>query len=93
MTVIDDTREFSWMLANFVEQTAGVQGAVAVSSDGLLVAMSRSLDRESAEQVAAIVDQRDPRRVIAAILEPGEPLDEDGTRLPGSRVTHDAAHG
>ena len=55
MTVVDDTREFSWMLANFVEQTAGVQGAVAVSSDGLLMAMSSSLDRSSAEPVAAII--------------------------------------
>ena len=55
MTVVDDTREFSWMLANFVEQTAGVQGAVAVSSDGLLMAMSASLDRASAEPVAAII--------------------------------------
>jgi predicted regulator of Ras-like GTPase activity (Roadblock/LC7/MglB family) len=43
------------MLANFVEQTAGVQGAVAVSSDGLLMAMSASLDRSSAEPVAAII--------------------------------------
>lgn len=55
MTVIDDTREFSWMLANFVEQTAGVQGAVAVSSDGLLMAMSSTLDRAAAEPVAAII--------------------------------------
>lgn len=55
MTVVDDTREFSWMLANFVEQTAGVQGAVAVSSDGLLMAMSASLDRSAAEPVAAII--------------------------------------
>ena len=55
MTVVDDTREFSWMLANFVEQTAGVQGAVAVSSDGLLMAMSSTLDRASAEPVAAII--------------------------------------
>jgi predicted regulator of Ras-like GTPase activity (Roadblock/LC7/MglB family) len=43
------------MLANFVEQTAGVSGAVAVSSDGLLMAMSSSLDRTSAEPVAAII--------------------------------------
>ena len=55
MTVVEDTREFSWMLANFVEQTAGVQGAVAVSSDGLLMAMSSTLDRASAEPVAAII--------------------------------------
>jgi predicted regulator of Ras-like GTPase activity (Roadblock/LC7/MglB family) len=55
MTVADDTREFSWMLANFVDQTAGVAGAVAVSSDGLLMSMSSTLTREAAEPVAAII--------------------------------------
>jgi predicted regulator of Ras-like GTPase activity (Roadblock/LC7/MglB family) len=53
--VVEDTRQFSWLLANFVDQTAGVNGAVAVSSDGLLMATSSSLDRASAEPVAAII--------------------------------------
>lgn len=48
-------RDFSWMLDSFVEQTAGVTDAIAVSSDGLLMAMSDSLDRDGAEQLAAIV--------------------------------------
>lgn len=55
MTVTDDSREFSWMLERFVKQTPYVQGAVAVSSDGLLMAMSSSLDRTAAEPVAAII--------------------------------------
>ena len=55
MTVADQGQEFSWMLANFVEQTAGVQGAVAVSSDGLLMSMSSALHRSEAEPVAAII--------------------------------------
>jgi predicted regulator of Ras-like GTPase activity (Roadblock/LC7/MglB family) len=46
---------FNWLLDNFVESSAGVYDAVAVSSDGLLMAMSRTLDRESAERVAAII--------------------------------------
>lgn len=50
-----DVRGFSWLLSSFVEQTAGVTDAVAVSSDGLLMAMSSSLDRAAAEQVAAII--------------------------------------
>ena len=50
-----DARNFNWLIDNFVDTTTGVTDTVAVSSDGLLVAMSRSLDRESAEQVAAIV--------------------------------------
>ena len=47
--------DFSWMLDNFVDQTPGVTDAIAVSSDGLLMAMSASLDRDGAEQLAAIV--------------------------------------
>ena len=55
MSVVEQTREFSWLLRSFVEQTAGVEGAVAVSSDGLLMAMSSTLSREDAEPVAAII--------------------------------------
>lgn len=55
MSLADDARGFSWLLSSFVEQTAGVTDAVAVSSDGLLMAMSSSLERSAAEQVAAII--------------------------------------
>jgi predicted regulator of Ras-like GTPase activity (Roadblock/LC7/MglB family) len=54
-SLTDATQEFSWMLSKFVKQTPHVQGAVAVSSDGLLMAKSPSLDRASAEPVAAII--------------------------------------
>ncbi|GAA3296746.1 roadblock/LC7 domain-containing protein [Dactylosporangium vinaceum] len=47
--------EFNWMLANFVRDTDGVRDAVAVSSDGLLIATSDGLDRVGADQLAAIV--------------------------------------
>ena len=50
-----DVRSFNWLLNGFVEKTAGVSDAVAVSSDGLLMAMSSSLNRASAEQLAAII--------------------------------------
>ncbi len=46
---------FNWLLANFVRETDGVRDAVAVSSDGLLIAMSDGLQRESADRLAAIV--------------------------------------
>src|SRR5207244_5259411 len=36
--------QFNWMLANFVRNTDGVRDAVAVSSDGLLIATSDGLD-------------------------------------------------
>lgn len=51
----EGARSFSWLLNGFVDKTAGVTDAVAVSSDGLLMAMSSRLDRPSAEQLAAII--------------------------------------
>jgi len=54
-TLTTDIRNFNWLLDNFVENSAGVSDAVAVSSDGLLMAMSHTLDRAGAERVAAII--------------------------------------
>ena len=48
-------RNFNWLLSSFVEGTSGVTHAVAVSSDGLLMAMSSSIDRATAEQLSAII--------------------------------------
>ena len=50
-----DRHQFNWMLGNFVHQTDGVRDAVAVSSDGLLIAGSDGLARAEADQLAAIV--------------------------------------
>jgi uncharacterized protein len=52
---VSKTQSFNWLLANFVRDTDGVTDAVAVSSDGLLMAMSDGLNRTDAEQLAAIV--------------------------------------
>ncbi len=46
---------FNWLLANFVRTTDGIRDAVAVSSDGLLIATSEGLDRNGADHLAAIV--------------------------------------
>jgi predicted regulator of Ras-like GTPase activity (Roadblock/LC7/MglB family) len=48
-------QDFNWLLVNFVKDTDGVTDAVAVSSDGLLMAMSDGLGRDDADQLAAIV--------------------------------------
>jgi uncharacterized protein len=45
----------NWMLSNFVETTVGVEQAIAVSSDGLLMAISSNLERSSADKMAAVV--------------------------------------
>lgn len=48
-------QQFGWLLGNFVRETAGVREAVAVSSDGLLIAASDGLERNDADHLAAIV--------------------------------------
>lgn len=50
-----DPQTFNWLLANFARNTDGVRDAVAVSSDGLLIAMSDGIDRTGADRLAAIV--------------------------------------
>ena len=54
-TATAEARNFNWLLDNFVDNSAGVCDAVAVSSDGLLMAMSRTLDRSGGERIAAII--------------------------------------
>ena len=55
MALTEAARNFNWLLSHFVEETAGVSGAVAVSSDGLLIARSRSLDPRGGEQLCALI--------------------------------------
>jgi len=46
-------KQFHWLLEQFVNSTAGVREAIAVSSDGLLLAAS-SAGNENIEQLAAV---------------------------------------
>jgi predicted regulator of Ras-like GTPase activity (Roadblock/LC7/MglB family) len=55
VSVREDASQFNWLLNNFVNETSGVSDAVAVSSDGLLMARSETLDDAGADQVAAII--------------------------------------
>ncbi|HZZ48953.1 MAG TPA: roadblock/LC7 domain-containing protein [Pseudonocardia sp.] len=50
-----DPTNFNWLIDNFVRNTDGVRDAVAVSSDGLLIAASEGLERDSADRLAALV--------------------------------------
>jgi hypothetical protein len=54
MTTPQRLQDMSWLLANFAEETPGVAHAIAVSADGLLLASSRDLPRDRADQLAAI---------------------------------------
>lgn len=47
--------DFNWLLSSFAENTTGVEQAICVSADGLLMAMSSALDRAAADKLAAIV--------------------------------------
>jgi predicted regulator of Ras-like GTPase activity (Roadblock/LC7/MglB family) len=48
-----EARNFNWLVERFARETAGVIAAIAVSSDGLLIAMS-GLERADADRLAAI---------------------------------------
>ena len=45
----------NWLLHNFTQATVGVEGAIGVSSDGLLMSVFGAFDRATADRFAAIV--------------------------------------
>jgi predicted regulator of Ras-like GTPase activity (Roadblock/LC7/MglB family) len=44
----------NWLVARFVEQVSAVRQAVVVSSDGLPLAVSANVERETTERLAAV---------------------------------------
>jgi predicted regulator of Ras-like GTPase activity (Roadblock/LC7/MglB family) len=54
MVISQVARDFNWLINAFTERVPGVTHAVVVSSDGMLVAMSDHLPRDSADQLAAV---------------------------------------
>ena len=48
-------QDINWLLDNFVANTAGVEQALGVSSDGLLMAISAQLQRAEADKLAAMI--------------------------------------
>jgi predicted regulator of Ras-like GTPase activity (Roadblock/LC7/MglB family) len=53
-TLSTDARNLNWLVANFVDRVEAVTEAVVVSSDGLLIAMSDSIDRAVGDRLAAV---------------------------------------
>ena len=49
-----DAQNFNWLVSRFARETGGVIAAIAVSSDGLLIASSSVLERANADRLAAI---------------------------------------
>src|SRR5258705_4098661 len=54
MTLSQEARYFNWLINAFTQRVPGVTHAVVVSSDGMLVAVSDHLPRDSADQLAAV---------------------------------------
>ncbi|MBT8228001.1 MAG: dynein regulation protein LC7 [Dactylosporangium sp.] len=50
-----EAKTFNWLLDSFTTNTAGVVEAIAVSSDGLPMAMSSVRERANADRLAAVV--------------------------------------
>ena len=53
-TLSTDARSLNWLVSNFVDRVAAVTEAVVVSSDGLLIAMSESIERAVGDRLAAV---------------------------------------
>ncbi len=49
-----EVQNFNWLLSRFASDTAGVLEAIAVSSDGLLMATSSAGPRQDADRLAAV---------------------------------------
>ena len=47
------TNDLNWLLQNFVERTPEVSHALAISTDGLVLAHNNGLPRDRADQLAA----------------------------------------
>jgi uncharacterized protein len=47
-------QDMGWLLNNFADSVAGIAHVVAVSADGILLASSRDLPTDRADQLAAI---------------------------------------
>ena len=54
-TVSSQAQNVNWLLTHFTDSDAFVDQTIAVSSDGLLMAASSSVDRSAADRLAAVV--------------------------------------
>lgn len=53
-TLSNEADNVNWLVNNFVDQVPGVNEAVVVSSDGLPIAASQGLDRDSVDRFSAV---------------------------------------
>jgi predicted regulator of Ras-like GTPase activity (Roadblock/LC7/MglB family) len=53
-TPANDDRDLNWLLNSFTERIPGASSAVVVTTDGLVLALSERIDRDTADQLAAV---------------------------------------
>lgn len=70
MTLSNEANGVNWLMASFVERTPGASQAIAVSSDGLLIAMSATAERAATEYAMAeyATTERASADKLAAII-------------------------
>jgi predicted regulator of Ras-like GTPase activity (Roadblock/LC7/MglB family) len=49
-----DAQNLNWLVSNFARSVPGAAHAIVLSADGLLLAVSERLDRDRADQLAAV---------------------------------------
>jgi uncharacterized protein len=76
-------RDVNWLLDKFVAETDGVERAVGVSSDGLLIAISPPLLRGEAEKLAAMISGMTSLALSASRLLDKGPLRQVITEFGG----------
>ena len=81
MAISKAARDFNWLINGFTERVAGVVHAVVVSSDGLLVATSDRLPRDSADQLAAVTSS-----LVSVIKSAARIFDADDVRTWRERL-------
>ena len=54
-TLSSQAQNVNWLLTHFTDSDAFIEQTIAVSSDGLLMAASSSVDRSAADRLAAVV--------------------------------------
>jgi predicted regulator of Ras-like GTPase activity (Roadblock/LC7/MglB family) len=49
-----DDRELDWLLNSFIERISGASSAIVVTTDGLVLALSERIARDTADKLAAV---------------------------------------
>jgi predicted regulator of Ras-like GTPase activity (Roadblock/LC7/MglB family) len=53
-TAADNTPDLDWLVTSFAERIPGVESVVVLSTDGLVLALSARLDKDTADTLAAV---------------------------------------